>query len=36
MIHAMDVTPIDRLRMLVGHPPRRLSLRAALAAVLHG
>jgi hypothetical protein len=36
MIHAMDVTPIDRQRMLVGHLPRRLSLRAALAAVLHG
>jgi lycopene beta-cyclase len=32
--YAMDVTLADRLRMFVGRPPRGLSLKAALAALL--
>ena len=31
--YAMDVTTVDRLRLLVGRPPRGISLRAALAEV---
>jgi lycopene beta-cyclase len=34
--YAMEVTLADRLRMFVGRPPRGLSLRATLAALLRG